>query len=840
MPEPVTITLLAINGLGWLAGTMAGALTGGTTDRAFKSAVRGVRDRLAGIRGVPENHDIAHAVRLAQLQALERVIRDYRARGRPEWKTEPHTRPDLFFDRALAFTARAIGRSQSFALEQNLEVTEQLTSTVDGVLAPPAHDGPALERSAAVGSLAEDAVLDELRRALDGVVCPEGFESQFRRGADRYPRFLDLFAAYIGEQIKSNDRFRAIFTTGQRSRLDGLAMETADLVRGIDARFGSALARIESAIDSHGAMLAEILAKVSADKGVPAAPLRAVLERMGEGDVPVEDIATRLAAKAEEYLALREQWAKVAETRSDLAAVRQEAFAKLEKGELEGARALISSARERLRDARKVAARDEATLLADEAQVDMLALRYRDAAVKYGEAEALVAFDPDAVSKCRARRANALLMQGEEFGDNAALVEALVPLRALVDETPREQDPRQWAKHLLDVGYGLAALGRRERGSARLEEAVGIYRSTLEELSRDEEPDFWAAAQNNLASALVVLAERSADPDLLEEAIIALRAALEVRSRDQSPAEWGDAHQNLGNALITLGERRNDVTLIEEGMRAFEEAVHSRSRELQPLRWTAAMNGLAAARAVLGARRSDPELLAASAEAYREALKVGTRERAPLEWAATNNNLGGTLRQLGGMRHNRAALEEAIGRYGDALEEFTRERVPRDWARTQANLGITLHLLGLETGEPDSLEAAVVACRRALEEMTGTPRHMLWSTVQYSLGHSLGLLGERVGPLERFREAADAFRASLETRDPAREAPTWALTQFNLGTSLRLYAEKAGDTGAMAEAIEAYRAALSIPLPEEHAELRSRAREALDEVTSPRPAPPPA
>jgi hypothetical protein len=323
MPEPVTITLLAINGLGWLAGTMAGALTGATTDRAFKSAVKGIRDRLAGIRGVPENHDIAHAVRLSQLQALERVVRDYRTRGRPEWTTEPHTRPELFFDRAIAFTSRAIGRSRSFSMEQNLEVTDQLTTTVDRVLAPPAHDGPAAERSMAVGALAEDAVLDELRRALEGVSLPEGFESHFRGGADRYPRFLDLFSAFIGEQIKSNDRFRAIFTSGQLSRLDGLAIETVELVRGIDARFGSALARIESAIDSQAAMLAEILARVSADKGVPSAPLRAVLERLGEGNVPVEEIAARLAAKAEEYLALKQQWTKVADTHPDVTAVRQ-------------------------------------------------------------------------------------------------------------------------------------------------------------------------------------------------------------------------------------------------------------------------------------------------------------------------------------------------------------------------------------------------------------------------------------------------------------------------------------------------------------------------------------
>ncbi|HKP28641.1 MAG TPA: hypothetical protein VJU15_04535 [Gemmatimonadales bacterium] len=105
---------------------------------------------------------------------------------------------------------------------------------------------------------------------------------------------------------------------------------------------------------------------------------------------------------------------------------------------------------------------------------------------------------------------------------------------------------------------------------------------------------------------------------------------------------------------------------------------------------------------------------------------------------------------------------------------------------------------------------------------------------------TLGVVGEQTGSAELFREASTALRTSLEGRDRLREAPAWALTQLNLGTSLRLYAEKAGDTNAMAEAIVAYRAALSIPLPEEHAEIRTRAQAPLEEVTSPRPAPPPA
>jgi tetratricopeptide (TPR) repeat protein len=838
MPEPVTITLLTINGLGWLAGTMAGALTGGTTDRAFRNAVKGVRDRLAGLRGVPENHDIAHAVRVAQLQALERVVRDYRSRGRQEWSTQPHTRPELFFERALGFTARAIGRSRSFSTEQNLEVTEQMTTTVDGVLALPAHDGPALERSTAVGALAEDAVLGELHGALEGVSVPEGFEAHFRRGADGCPRFLDLFAAFIGEQIKTNDRFRAIFTSGQLSRLDGLAIETAELVRGIDARFGSALARIESTIDSQATILAEILARVSADKGVPAAPLRAVLERLGEGDVPLEEIATRLAAKAEEYLALREQWSKVADTNPDVTAVRQEAFARLEQGDLDGARAMISGARERLRKAREVAAAEEATLLTDEAQVDLLALRYRDAAARYQEAEALVGFSPEGVTRCRTGRANALLRQGEEFGDHQALLDALAPFRQIVESFPRDVKPLWWAASMCDMAVAVVALGRHERGTARLEEAAGLYRQALEELAADETPHLWASAQNNLAAALVIHWEHTGDVDLLDEAIVALRAALELRNRESEPQVWADSVQNLGRALVAVGEHRSDLDLIREGLACYESAVAARDSQAQPLRWASAMNGLAAARLVLGTALDDESLLTASADGFRAALAVSRRERAPLEWAATNSNLGSALRRLGGLRQDPGILDEALAAFRAALEEATRDRVPLEWTRAQANLGFTLHAKAMITGEIEPLEEAVAACRSALQEMSGGPKHILWASVQYSLGYALALLGERSVSPERFREAATALRASLEGRDRARDSANWALTQFNLGTALRLYAERTGEEAAMTEAIEAYRAALAIPLPDGQSEIRTRAQAALDEVTSRPPAPP--
>ena len=79
VPEPVTTTLV-IAGLGWV-GSLAMGVAGNVSDRAICALTSGLKQRVAGLRGVPENHDLARAVRLAQVQALERCIRDYRELG---------------------------------------------------------------------------------------------------------------------------------------------------------------------------------------------------------------------------------------------------------------------------------------------------------------------------------------------------------------------------------------------------------------------------------------------------------------------------------------------------------------------------------------------------------------------------------------------------------------------------------------------------------------------------------------------------------------------------------------------------------------------------------------
>ena len=257
MPEPVTIGAMTLGGLAWVYAAslpVAAGAAGNVTDRRLCSLARGLKDRVAGLRGLPENRDVAKAMRLAQMQALETSIRGYREIGRPEWTSDAATRPDMFFKRSLAFCSRTVGRCRDPKVKLNLEVTEVLTAAIDGILVEP-HDGPAAQRADALAYFSEEAVLDELRQALRdpgeeiGIVLPDGFEAHFRVGGAGRASFLDLFGGHVAEQIKHNQPFYRILTVGKLAGIEALAFGMAELLAAMDTRFGAALGRIESKVD---------------------------------------------------------------------------------------------------------------------------------------------------------------------------------------------------------------------------------------------------------------------------------------------------------------------------------------------------------------------------------------------------------------------------------------------------------------------------------------------------------------------------------------------------------------------------------------------------------------
>jgi len=219
-----------------------------------------------------------------------------------------------------------------------------------------------------------------------------------------------------------------------------------------------------------------------------------VLQKLGERDVPQEDIPSRLTAKADEFLALRAQLQTTSLPEVEI--VHREALQLLEKGDLGGARLLVQKAREPIRVQRERHARAEAVLLADEAKIDGLELRYLAAADKYEASASLVQFDRDAAAAYLEQQATSLYAQGNELGDNSALQRAIVVDRNLLRMRTRQLVPLDWAKTQNSLGNALVRLGERESGAEHLQQGVNAYQQALLEYRRNRVPLQWAVNAN--------------------------------------------------------------------------------------------------------------------------------------------------------------------------------------------------------------------------------------------------------------------------------------------------------------------------------------------------------
>jgi hypothetical protein len=382
-------------------------------------------------------------------------------------------------------------------------------------------------------------------------------------------------------------------------------------------------------------------------------------------------------------------------------------------------------------------------------------------------------------------KARALIDTGELDRAEAVLREARAGLRALREQTAREEAA------LLTDEAGVAA--------ARLAfgEATERHREAARLLEFDAEAA-WAAWQR-AAEALYILGRDFGDPAMLRQAVVWLeREALPRAPRATRPLDWAATQNNLGLVLATLGARGDDAAL-REAVAAYRAALEERTRARVPLQWATTQNNLGSALATLGERGDDATLREAVA-AYRAALEELTRERVPLEWAATQNNLGNALLRLG-ERGDERALREAVAAFRAALEERTRERVPLDWAMTQNNLGIALATLG-ERGDDAALREAVAAYRAALEERTRERVPLDWAATQNNLGIALTTLGER-GDERALRDAVTAYRAALEERTRERVPLDWAGTMQNLALALRAQAEHTRQCAPITEALAA-------------------------------------
>jgi tetratricopeptide (TPR) repeat protein len=277
-------------------------------------------------------------------------------------------------------------------------------------------------------------------------------------------------------------------------------------------------------------------------------------------DVPDERLAEVLTKIAEDYKRLQ---AKVVALDPDDPAARQlvaQAQTEINAGHFNHAHDLLRQATQSqlaaAQEANKLMTRAQAAVdarmlgatrsTATEGDLALTERNYVHAADPFAVAAEYVAGgNPEAHAEFLTSRANALLRQGDERGDNAALHQAI-------------------------NNYQAVGLGERESSEARLEEAVAAYRAALQEYTRDRVPLEWAATQTNLGVALYALGARESGTAQLEEAIAAYRAALQEYRRDQVPLDWATTQNNLGIALLTLGARETGTARAKA---AFGEAL---------------------------------------------------------------------------------------------------------------------------------------------------------------------------------------------------------------------------------------------------------------------------
>ena len=585
----------------------------------------------------------------------------------------------------------------------------------------------------------------------------------------------------LGEKGEKDGALVALFPD-----LEGLQEQLFNIAKDVEV-VHQTTQRTETKVDA-------LLAQVAREKGVEVAPLRAVLVKLGEKGVADEDIPKKLSNAADELVKLRAENDSLKRGPPQIAAIATDAQSLIDKGEFDAARAVLARGRQAWKESRQSSSRYEAQLLAQEAGIDHLQLAYRSAAAKYGEAASLVAsFDIERRKEWLSAQASELLAQGDEFGENAALVEAFGLYRQCLALTSRESAPLDWAATQNNLGIALETLGERDSGTAQLTEAIAAFREALQEYTRARVPLDWAKTQMNLGNALFRVGERESGTARLTEAIAAFREALNEQTRARVPLDWAMTQMNLGNALFRLGEREGGTATLTKAVDAYREALKVRTRERVPLQWARIQTNLGIALWRLGERESGTARLEEAVAAYREALQELTRARAPLLWARTKMYVGNAFKALGDREPGTARLTEAIAAFREALQEFTRERVPLDWAGTQGGLGNALFLLGEREGGTATLTKAVDAYREALKVRTRERVPLDWAGTQEGLGNALRALGARESGTARLEEAVAAYREALQENTRERVPLRWAKSTGNQGVALMLLAERRGD-----------------------------------------------
>src|SRR5262249_19511037 len=148
-----------------------------------------------------------------------------------------------------------------------------------------------------------------------------------------------------------------------------------------------------------------------------------------------------------------------------IAALKTDAQKAIEAGQLAEADALLAGVEVEQRLGLERLALNAAETSARRRELALTPVRFGETGKHFANAAALVPArhaDEDKRITYLQKEAGALYQQGDELGDNDALLSAIERYNRLLHLAPRERVPLQWASTQNDLGNVLLTLGQRE------------------------------------------------------------------------------------------------------------------------------------------------------------------------------------------------------------------------------------------------------------------------------------------------------------------------------------------------------------------------------------------
>ncbi|SHN86911.1 tetratricopeptide repeat protein [Bradyrhizobium erythrophlei] len=328
----------------------------------------------------------------------------------------------------------------------------------------------------------------------------------------------------------------------------------------------------------------KIVAELQGKLDVGERQVRAALEIVGEVNVPTELLSAKLVEIAERFKALRKAASDDLGDNPSIVALKSDARKAIDAGDLARADLLLANVETEQRRALDRFAANVARTSGERGDIAMTRLRYKEAAKHFADVAAV--FPPSIIEQDGRlhylnKEADALLRLSWGYDDqplhfrlsygddDKPLRLAIERYRRIIDLTPRERLPLDWANAQNNLGTALRRLGS-------LEEAVAAHRAALTEMTRERVPLDWAATQNSLGSALRLLGDEENSTARLEEAVAAHRAALTEMTRERMPFDWAATQHLLGDALLSLGDQESGTARLQEAIVAYRAALTER------------------------------------------------------------------------------------------------------------------------------------------------------------------------------------------------------------------------------------------------------------------------